>query len=131
MTKLRTIVLLIAVTSVGATACAKKDTAGKAPVAAAPVAASADGRIAIKVTDNGFEPANVSVPAGKPVTLVFTRTTEHTCATEVVMQIGDQPKTTTKLPLNQAVEIAATFPKAGVVNYACAMDMTKGVITVQ
>ena len=39
------------------------------------------GPIAIAVTEKGFEPEAVTVPAGKPVTLLVTRQTTKTCAT--------------------------------------------------
>ena len=87
-------------------------------------------RIAISVTDKGFEPENVSVPSGKPVTLVFTRKTDSTCAKEVVIPVEGQ-KIEKKLPLNEAVAVEVTFPKSGTITYACGMDMLKGVVTVQ
>ena len=44
--------------------------------------------VRIVVTSKGFEPNNVVVPVGKPVTLRFERTFEKTCATEVVVVKG-------------------------------------------
>jgi plastocyanin domain-containing protein len=90
---------------------------------------SADsGRVAITVTEQGFEPATVTVAAGKPVTLVVTRQTAKTCATEVVMAAYgiNQP-----LPLGQPVEITFTPTQAGELTYACAMDMYRGKILVK
>jgi plastocyanin domain-containing protein len=82
-----------------------------------------DNRVAITVTDKGFEPEVVTVAAGKPVTLVVTRTTAETCATDLVMPAKgiNQP-----LPLGQAVEITFTPTTPGEYTYACAMDMFKG-----
>lgn len=94
-------------------------------------AGSTSTRLAIVVTEKGFEPADVTVPAGKPVTLVFTRKTEQTCAKEVILVMGDGTKVEKQLPLDKPVEIAATFPAAGKLGYACGMDMVKGTITVQ
>lgn len=90
--------------------------------------AAGDGRVAITVTEKGFEPEVVTVSAGKPVTLVVTRTTAKTCATELVMPAHgiNQP-----LPLGQAVEITFTPDKAGELTYACAMDMYKGKVVVK
>jgi plastocyanin domain-containing protein len=96
--------------------------------AAAP--SPAENRIAISVTEKGFDPDNVSVAAGKPVTLVFTRKTDSTCAKEVVIPLDGQ-KIEKPLPLNEAVAIEVTFPKAGQVTYACGMDMVKGTVLVQ
>src|SRR5262245_18665034 len=90
----------------------------------APKTAAQDpNRVAIHVTDKGFEPEVVTVAAGKPVTLVVTRMTAQTCATDLVMpdQHINQP-----LPLGQAVEIHFTPEKPGELAYACAMDMYKG-----
>jgi plastocyanin domain-containing protein len=86
------------------------------------------GRVAITVTEQGFEPATVTVAAGKPVTLVVTRQTTKTCATELVMpaQGINQP-----LPLGQAVEITFTPSQPGELNYACAMDMYRGRVIVK
>ena len=88
-------------------------------------------RFEIKVTDKGFEPDDVTIPAGKPVTLVFERKTDHTCAKEVVIKLADGSKIEMQLPLNTPVEIAATFPAGGKLGYACGMNMVKGTITVQ
>jgi plastocyanin domain-containing protein len=86
------------------------------------------GRVTITVTEKGFEPEAVTVAAGKPVTLVVTRTTAKTCATELVMPAYgiNQP-----LPLGEAVEITFTPAQAGELTYACAMDMYKGRIIVK
>ena len=91
----------------------------------------APARIAIQVTKRGFEPGEIAVHARTPVTLVFTRKTEATCAKSVVLKLDDGKQIERELPLDQAVEIAVTFPKAGKLGYACSMDMTKGVIVVQ
>ncbi len=90
--------------------------------------ATEGGRVTIMVTEKGFEPEAVTVAAGKPVTLVVTRTTAKTCATELVMPAHgiNQP-----LPLGQAVEITFTPDKAGELTYACAMDMYKGKVIVK
>ncbi|MCX5743313.1 MAG: cupredoxin domain-containing protein [Proteobacteria bacterium] len=98
---------------------------------AEPASTSAEGRFEIKVTKNGFEPADVKVPAGKRVTLVFERKTDETCAKEVVLQLPDGTKIDKPLPLDTPVEIAATFPTSGVIGYACGMDMARGTLTVQ
>jgi len=104
------------------TACAKKETA---PVP------SSGGKVQIAVTEKGFEPDSVDVPAGKPVTIVFTRKTDQTCAKSVVLTLEDGKKVEKQLPLDTPVEVATTFPKPGKLGYACGMDMLKGTIVVQ
>lgn len=85
----------------------------------------------IDVTEKGFEPADLAVPAGKPVTIVFDRKTDETCAKQIVLETGDGKKIEKDLPLNTPVEIAATFAKPGKLTYACGMNMLKGTLTVQ
>jgi plastocyanin domain-containing protein len=103
-----------------------------ATVAAKPApAASQPAIIEINVTKRGFEPADIKVTKGQPVVLAFTRTEEHTCAKDVVVQIGDGKTETRVLPLNERVVIALTFAKTGELGYACKMDMVTGIITVQ
>ena len=111
---------ILALVLVGA--CKKE--AAKAPPAAK------DGTIAISVTKNGFEPADIKVEKAKPVTLVFTRKTDETCAKDVVIHVDDKQTIEKSLPLNQAVEVAVTFPNSGDLEYACGMDMVKGHIHV-
>ena len=83
--------------------------------------------VTIYVTKEGFVPAAVHVPAGKPVTLQVTRKTERTCATELVMA---EHEINQKLPLNEMVEITFTPEEAGELRYACGMDMIAGTIVV-
>ena len=94
-----------------------------------PAAAPAGKTIEMSVTDKGFEPAVVKVKKGEPVTLVITRKTEKTCATEIVI---DEEKISTKLPLNKAVTVSFTPKKAGDIKYGCAMGkMIGGVLKVE
>lgn len=102
-----------------------------AGAAAADPAPKDSSRIAIEVNRGGFNPDHISVPAKKPVTLVFTRTTDATCVKTIVVTTEDGKKIEKALPLDKAVEVAVTFPKAGTLTYACTMDMVKGTIVVQ
>ena len=60
--------------------------------------------------------------------MTFVRTTDKTCATEVVFP---SLNITRALPLNQAVDIEFTPKRTGDVAFACGMNMLKGVIVVQ
>jgi plastocyanin domain-containing protein len=112
-----------------ALACGKT---GAPPAAAPPAVAPGDPhRIEIAVTKKGFQPASVHVPKGTPVTLVFTRKTDTTCATEVVLKPSGAEPIQRSLPLNQPVEIPVSFGDAGDVPFSCAMDMIKGVLAVK
>jgi plastocyanin domain-containing protein len=88
-------------------------------------------RFDIHVTRQGFEPGSVTVPAKTPVVLVFTRTTDATCTKTIVVTLDGGKTIERELPLDKPVEIAATFPKAGTLGYACSMNMNKGTIVVQ
>ena len=98
------------------------------PAADATPSRPAEQRVAIRVTNKGFEPSTVKVEAGRPVVLVVTRTTEKTCAKEIVIQ---ERKIHQALPLNRAVEIRFTPQKRGTLRYACGMDMIAGKVVVQ
>jgi plastocyanin domain-containing protein len=131
MTLMKTVLSTLAIAALSV-ACSKSETksAGDKPATTDKAPAPAADRVAISVTEKGFEPENVSVPSGKPVTLVFTRKTDSTCAKEVVIPLDGQ-KIEKKLPLDEAVAVEVTFPKAGQITYACGMDMVKGIVTVQ
>ena len=90
--------------------------------------AEAPGTIAITVTPNGFEPAEVTVTQGAPVTLVVARKTDKTCAKEFVMAAQGIRK---ELPLDRPVEITFTPSEAGELRYACGMDMIAGKVVVR
>ena len=91
-------------------------------------ATTAGTRFAILVTDTGFTPNTVTVPAGKPVTLVVTRKTDQTCAKEIVFP-GQNIRR--NLPLNEAVEIQLPASEGGETVYKCGMDMLSGKVVVQ
>ena len=133
---------ILALATIGGTACGKEGapdkkvavgskngtTADKSGATAKPGAGS---RVDIAVTEEGFVPDQISATKGQPMTLVFTRKTDKTCATRVVFHVSETEKINKELPLGQPVEIAVTFPTSGAVRYACDMDMVSGVITVQ
>lgn len=84
--------------------------------------------VKLSVTDAGFVPADIKVHRGSPVVLLVTRTTDQTCAKEIV--IPDQ-HIRKALPLNQQIEITFTPEKKGDLRYVCGMDMVAGSIQVQ
>jgi len=85
-------------------------------------------RFALAVTDSGFTPATITIPAGKPVTIVVTRKTDQTCAKEIVFPAQGIRKA---LPLNEAVEIALPASPKGEMQYVCGMEMLKGTVVAQ
>ena len=98
-------------------ACEKKD-AGTA-------AAGGGSKIEITVDAVGYHPSEAGAPAGKPVRLVFTRTTEDGCGQELVVPSLGIKK---DLPLNQPVPIDLTMPASGKLAFTCGMDMMHGAV---
>jgi plastocyanin domain-containing protein len=84
--------------------------------------------VQVTVNDDGFLPDKIEARKGEPLTLVITRKTDRTCATELVIkEYGvNQP-----LPLNKAVSVTFTPSKSGQVKYACGMDMIVGTLVIQ
>ena len=82
----------------------------------------------VDVTERGFEPADVKVPAGKAVTLVMTRKTDQTCAKEVLFPSLNQRY---PLPLNQAVRIDLPASQKGTLSYQCGEKMIGGQVVVE
>lgn len=101
---------------------------GQSDMAEKPVQATQDGklqRVAITVDDKGYTPAAIEVQVGKPVELTFTRKSDKTCATEVVLP---DYKIKAALPLNKPVKVKFTPKKAGSIAFACGMGMFRGQI---
>jgi plastocyanin domain-containing protein len=79
----------------------------------------------IQVTDAGFEPKVIEVNKGEPVTLVVTRRSDHTCATEMIFAGNDS---TYDLPYEKTVRIQLAPMTGDTLRYACGMDMYRGMI---
>lgn len=92
--------------------------------ASAKVAAKAEKKaqdprsIKIEVTEDGYVPSPVTLKKDEPVVLLVTRTTDKTCATELVMKDYGINQ---ELPLNEEVAIKFTPAKSGTLKYGCAM----------
>jgi multidrug efflux pump subunit AcrA (membrane-fusion protein) len=98
-----------------------------APVTTAAASASPQ-HFAVRVTAKGFEPDALTLQAGRPARITFTRTTDQTCAKEVVVPDYGIRK---PLPLNQPV-IVEFIPKRGsAAGFACGMNMLKGTLVVE
>ena len=82
----------------------------------------------VTVGETSFDPSRLTLQAGVPARLTFTRTTEKTCATSVVFASLNIRK---DLPLNQPVTIEVTPEKAGEIAFACGMNMLRGTVVVR
>jgi RND family efflux transporter MFP subunit len=77
----------------------------------------------VTVTEKGFEPSRVVLAPGRATRITFTRTSEQTCATEIVFPALDLRK---PLVLNQPVTVDVPAREAGEIAFVCGMDMLKG-----
>lgn len=84
--------------------------------------------IEIKVTEQGFEPAQIEASSNSPVILKVTRTTDATCATSIKIK---SKKINKDLPLNQSVQIELGKLKKGNLGFTCGMDMLEGSVNVK
>ncbi len=82
----------------------------------------------VVVNEQGFDPAKVTLRTGTPARLTVLRTTDNTCATEVVFPSLNIKRA---LPLNEPVEIEFTPAKSGEIAFACGMNMLKGLVVVE
>jgi len=85
-------------------------------------------RYDITVGTEGYQPAHVKAKAGQEVVLVFTRTTDQTCGTEVVIPSENR---TVPLPLNTPVEVRLVAKEKGEIAFHCGMKMLEGKVEVE
>ena len=82
----------------------------------------------IRVSDRGFEPARLTLPAGRPVRLTFLRVSTATCGDEVVVpDLGIKRS----LPLGQPVTIELPASAAREIAFTCGMNMLSGQLVVR
>ncbi len=85
------------------------------------------GAVAITADDKGFSPSSVTFKKGAPASLVFTRTSDDTCAKDVVIPELNVKK---ELPKGQAVAIDIPTDKEQTLTFQCGMGMYKSSIVV-
>jgi plastocyanin domain-containing protein len=84
--------------------------------------------IHVTVTENGFEPNEVTIKNPSSTVLVMTRKTERTCATEAIFRETGRKY---DLPMNEPVRIDLSGVQPGAtLHYACGMDMLKGTVMI-
>lgn len=81
----------------------------------------------VTVTERGFEPARVTTSADRPVRVTFVRTTDNTCAKELLIP---SLKVKRALPLNEPVVVELPGNR-GEVSFTCGMDMLRGTVVIQ
>lgn len=83
--------------------------------------------ISVRVTDAGYEPDTITVAAGHPARIAFTRETESTCAAEVTFpDLG----VSNALPVGKPVVVELPTAAAGEHEFTCAMGMYRGRLVV-
>jgi plastocyanin domain-containing protein len=100
--------------------CGRSGSAGKGAAGAQ--------EVSVRVTPDGFVPAELAVAKGRPIRLTITRETDQTCARQVVFASLNLKQ---DLPLHEAVTIDLPAQPAGKLAYACGMDMVHGALIVQ
>ena len=76
----------------------------------------------------GYQPGAVSLRAGIPARLIFTRTVDSECSSQVAVPAFDVPPT--DLPMNEPVAIAFTPTEDGDFSFVCGMEMQRGTLVV-
>jgi Cu(I)/Ag(I) efflux system membrane fusion protein len=84
--------------------------------------------VEVTIGPDGFSPQRIELDAGVPARLVFTRTTESTCATNVQVPAFDVEPT--DIPMNEPTAITFTPDETGRFTFACGMNMIKGTLLV-
>lgn len=79
--------------------------------------------VRIEAGESGFSPSNIKLQPDEPVVLEFLRTSEHTCATEVVFADSGIRH---DLPLNTPVRVSVRPQEGQSFSFACDMDMHEG-----
>ena len=80
------------------------------------------------VDNKGFTPSEIKVEKGKTAWLVFVRTTDSTCAKEVVFP---ELKIEKDLPLNTPVKVEVPTAEARTLTFQCGMAMYKSAVLIQ
>ena len=82
----------------------------------------------VRVDAKGFAPNEVKLEKGKPAWLYFVRTSDETCAKEVVFP---ELKIEKDLPLNTPVRVEIPTTEARTLTFQCGMAMYKSAVLIQ
>jgi plastocyanin domain-containing protein len=113
-------ITLLATTVAAFAADAKPDTR---PAAAEPVT------VKLTVSNRGYEPKTVEVPAGVPIRLEITRQTEDECVGTIQSEALAIPATVLSTEKPTIIELPAQKP--GDYAFACPMAMVEGKLVVK
>ena len=82
----------------------------------------------IEINTKGYRPASLRLRRGIRARVTFLRTTDTTCAKEIVLPDFNIRRT---LPLNQPVVVTFTPTNRSAFTFVCGMNMMKGQLIVQ
>lgn len=82
----------------------------------------------VTVNSKGIQPSRVILRRGVPARLTFTRETEDTCVTEIVI---DELGIRVSLPLNESVVVEFTPLNGGKFDYGCGIGTSRAAIVVR
>ena len=85
-------------------------------------------KFTVKITERGFEPVSLNLRRGVQARITFLRTTEQTCAKEIVLRDFGVKR---DLPLKQPVVVTLTPKTKGEFEFTCGMNMMRGKLIVQ
>ncbi len=124
-----TLVLVLAGSlGIAASGCDKKSDDPRSSSAPAASAVAAGVRaVPITVDNKGFTPSSIDVKKGEKVQLLFTRTSDETCAKEVVFPEISLKK---ELPLNKAVALDVPTDAPRTLTFQCGMGMYKSKVVI-
>ena len=109
-----------------AAGCSKSEK--EPPMPTIPPAPAGVQQTAVNVGKHGFSPSEVKLEKGKPAQLMFVRTTDETCAKEVVFP---ELKIEKELPLNTPVKVDIPTTEARTLTFQCGMAMYKSAVLIQ
>ncbi len=109
-------------------ACSKSSKAEGQAEPVIPPAPAGVQQAKVKVDKKGFSPSEVKLEKGKPAMLYFVRTTDETCAKEVVFP---ELKIEKDLPLDTPVRIDIPTTEARTLTFQCGMAMYKSSVLIQ
>jgi plastocyanin domain-containing protein len=118
------VALGLALAPAGCKKDAKVDPAVPTPVTAGTVGADGARRVAVDAGKEGYRPERIGGKPGEKLVLVFTRTYDAACISQLKTPDGKL----VDLPKGTPVEVPVAVPASGEVGFACGMDMFHGAV---
>lgn len=110
-------------TAVGTLGCSKTSSADEGAAQA-----KTGGGHDVKVDAKGFTPSSIEFKKGEKGAITFTRTSDDTCAKDVVFPELNLKK---ELPLNKPVVVEVPTDTARTLTFTCGMGMFKSAVVIR